>query len=71
MNLIEFENEWIEEPRADTVKRMRERTGWGMMDCKAYLQKAAFMRELDAADTIEKLRDLAKIMANNMNWRLK
>lgn len=62
---------WIEEPSASIVKEMREATGWGMMECKSYLEKARIMRQLDEADTVEKLRDLMKDMIGRSNWVLR
>ena len=69
-DLQSFVEEWIEAPNADTVRQMRVYTGWGMMECKNYLNKAAIIYSLDRAETVEQLRELVKSLAYRVEWRI-
>ncbi len=70
-DLQEFVDEWIADPQATTVKRMRNLTGWGMMECKSYLDKAAFVYNINNAKDFETLRKLVSQLASMSNWKLR
>lgn len=66
-----YVDRWIRCQDATVVRDMRQETGWGMMDCKSYLEKARLLNELRHSTTVEELRDLMVEFVHRSHWTLK
>lgn len=51
--------------QVETVRAMRERTGFGMQECRRTLLRAAMLQALDSATRVDELREVLRVLVED------